>query len=255
LLTRRESVLGGLLTIIWGCANGTVAAQTPRVRHSFGCMLADDEAGQYLATSHGQQTFTTGNVPIIAGSGNKDFDYALAQTLSRMTDTLKVLPGFGFYDDFDGENAFACPTRRLAGPAGTVLFGKRCFISSMSEPEHPEVAVTAICAHEFGHILQFKRGVYNRLNAGQSTVKRTELHADFLAGYYAGVRKLQKGDYPAAVFATKIYSVGDYRTDAVHHGTPNERAAAIVRGFEIAYRERRSLDQAIQIGINYVSSL
>jgi hypothetical protein len=31
--------------------------------------------------------------------------------------------------------------------------------------------------------------------------------------------------------------------------------AAIVRGFEVAYRERRNLSDAIQIGVNYVSML
>jgi hypothetical protein len=36
---------------------------------------------------------------------------------------------------------------------------------------------------------------------------------------------------------------------------PDERAAAIVRGFEVAYRERRNLSDAIQIGVNYVSML
>src|SRR5258708_4381311 len=34
-----------------------------------------------------------------------------------------------------------------------------------------------------------------------------------------------------------------------------ERAAAIVRGFEVAYRERRNLSDAVQIGVNYVSTL
>jgi hypothetical protein len=47
------------------------------------------------------------------------------------------------------------------------------------------------------------------------------------------------------VFASKQYSAGDY----IHsHGTPDERAAAVVRGFE----ERHSLSEPIQIGINYV---
>jgi predicted metalloprotease len=40
--------------------------------------------------------------------------------------------------------------------------------------DHPDVAVTAICAHEYGHILQFKRGLIPRLQAGQTTVKRAE---------------------------------------------------------------------------------
>jgi hypothetical protein len=77
-----------------------------------------------------------------------------------------------------------------------------------------------------------------------------------LAGYYAGALKLKKLTYPAAVFATQQYSTGDLNVNSPeHHGTPNERAAAIVRGFEVAYRERSDLSDAIQIGVNYVSML
>jgi hypothetical protein len=77
-----------------------------------------------------------------------------------------------------------------------------------------------------------------------------------LAGYYAGVCKLRNSNYPAAVFATNIYSRGDYKTNHPdHHGHPDERAAAVVRGFEVGYRERRNLGEAVQIGVNYVKTL
>ena len=55
------------------------------------------------------------------------------------------------------------------------------------EREHPDVAVSAVCAHEFGHITAIKYGLMKRLKDGQPSVKRSELHADFLAGYFAGV--------------------------------------------------------------------
>jgi hypothetical protein len=254
--TRRDVALGGLLTIIWGVASCPCAAQGRRGRHGFGCVLSPDEAEPFLATASALQLYITGKEPIIANTGNRDFDYALAHTLSRLTDTFGVLPGFGYYDDFDGENAYATTVRRMSRADGTVLFGKRFFLSLMSQPEHPDVVVTGVCAHEYAHILQFKLGLIRRLDAGRRTVKRSELHADYLAGFYAGARKLQKPDYPAAVFATDAYAAGDYdANDPEHHGTPEERAAAVVRGFEVAFRERRSLSDAIQIGINYVSRL
>jgi len=138
---------------------------------------------------------------------------------------------------------------------GTVLFGQRLLRAVLSEVEHPDVAATAICAHEFGHIVQFKRDLLPILSAGQRTVKRTELHADFLAGFFAGRRKLQKRNYPAAVFAQKQYSSGDPHVDNPdHHGRPEERAAAIVRGFETAYVDRRPLADAVQIGLRYVGA-
>lgn len=255
MVTRREVTLGGLMTILWGLQSCTCNAQSLRSRHTFGCILTPDEAEQFLATSTSQQLFVTGNEPIIASSGNRDFDYALAQTLSRLSDAFEVLPGFAYYDDFDGKNAYATNVRRLSRADGAVLFGKRLFILTMSAREHPEVALSAVCAHEFAHILQFKQGLDRSLLAGQSTVKRVELHADFLAGYFAGTRKLQKPDYPAAVFAVTQYSAGDNIVNHPnHHGRQEERAAAVVRGFEVAYRDRRSLADAIQSGVNYVSS-
>jgi hypothetical protein len=256
MITRRETILGGLLTIAWGSTRSACSAQTARTKRSVGCMLDDDEAEQFLANSSAQQLYSTGNEAVLASSGDREFDYALAQALSRIADVFQVLPGFAYFDDFDQPNAYATSRRRMARADGTVLFGQRCLKQALASPEHPDVAVTAVCAHEFAHILQYKRGIAAVLKAGQATVKRFELHADYLAGFYAGVRKLQKPDYPAAVFATSQYAHGDYYINSpAHHGTPDERAAAIVRGFEVAYRDRRSLSEAVQVGINYVSWL
>jgi hypothetical protein len=67
-----------------------------------------------------------------------------------------------------------------------------------------------------------------------------ELHADYLSGYYAGTLKLQNPNYSAAVFAdSNPGDLDDNRRG--HHGTSKERADAVVRGFEVAYRERRNL--------------
>jgi hypothetical protein len=192
---------------------------------------------------------------MITSTGNRDFDYAMAQMLSRVSDTFGVLPGFCFYDDYDGENAYATNAVKMTRADGTVLYGKRYLLTCMSQQESPEAVVSATCAHEFGHIVQFKHDLQPALVRGQSNVKRAELNADFFAGYFAGTRKLQKPDYPAAVFATNRYARGDYTTNRDHHGTPQERAAAVVRGFETAYRERRTFADAIQIGVNYVMQL
>jgi hypothetical protein len=256
MLTRRDMAVGGLLTIVWSSTACTCWAAAARTRHTFGCVLADDEVAQFLATSTGQQMFATGSEPVIASSGDREFDYALAQTLSRITDTFRVLPGFAYYDDFDGPNAYATTTVRMTKADGTVLFGQRYLKAALAQPEHPDVVVAAICAHEFGHILQYKLNLKKTILAGQQTVKRIELHADYLAGFYAGTWKLRKPGYPAAVFATQQYSAGDLQVNSPkHHGSPDERAAAVVRGFEVAHRERRNLADAIQIGINYVSTL
>jgi hypothetical protein len=66
------------------------------------------------------------------------------------------------------------------------------------------------------------------------------------------VRKLEKPDFPAAVYATTQYGFGDYRSDSVrHHGRPEERADAIVKGFEVAFRDRCTPAEALAIGMRY----
>jgi len=252
MLTRRETVLGGALTLLWG---GCACAQGERER-GLGCMLEPQQAEPFLATATEPQAFDKPQEKLIASTGNPHFDLALAQTLSRLTDVFGVLPGFSFFDDYDGENAYATTATKLKRADGTVLYGKRYFINTMGMPDNPEIGVVATCAHEFGHIVQYKHGLHKQLKIGQSSVKRLELHADFFAGYFAGARKREKPDFPAAVFAANRYSRGDFATHkAQHHGTPDERAAAVVRGFETAYRERRSFTDAIGIGVDYVERL
>lgn len=253
MLTRRESILGGALTLLWGCGCGCAHAKSLNVD---GCMIEPSQAQALLNAATEPQLFDRDTEKMVAGSGNRDFDRALARTLSRLTDTFGVLPGFSFFDDVEDENAFATRATKLKRADGTVLFGTRYFARAMREKEAPEVSVIATCAHEFGHIVQYKHGLDKRLKAGQPNVKRLELHADFFAGFFAGTRKLQKPDFPAAVFATNRFARGDMNAaKQSHHGTPNERAAAIVRGFETAYRERRSFADAIGIGLNYVERL
>jgi len=256
MITRRDLVVGGALTILWSAAGCPCLADAARSRGSFGCMLDGDEAERFLAISSEHQMYAHGEETIVASSGNREFDYALAHTLSSITDTFHVLPGFAYYDDGDRPNAYATDRVRLAKADGTVLFGRRYLSAILARPEQPDVAAATVCAHEFGHILQYKLNLKPVLLAGQSTVKRLELHADYLAGYYAGIRKLSKPDYPAAVFASTQYSFGDFNPNSPqHHGRPDERAAAIIRGFEVAYRERHNLSDAVRIGVNYVATV
>ena len=40
-----------------------------------------------------------------------------------------------------------------------------------------------------------------------------------------------------------------------HHGTSDERAAAVVKGFEAAYRQKQNLNDAIATSLRYVSTV
>ncbi len=142
MITRRETILGGALTLMTG---GCACAQTRPARpHGFGCVLEPAQAEAFLATAtepqavDGPETAT-----LFTSSGNRAFDYALAQTLSRLTDLFGVLPGFAFYDDYDDPNAYWTNLTRMKRADGTVLFGKRYLQKYLAEPESPEVVITA----------------------------------------------------------------------------------------------------------------
>src|SRR5262249_15312009 len=150
-----------------------------------------------------------GDKPIIYNSGDKNFDFALAQTLSKISRTFGVVPGFAYYDDTGAPNAFATPKVRLKNRDGTVLMGINLFRQLRNAPDSPEVAIAGVCSHEFGHIVQYKYGLIEKVNAGQPTIKRSELQADYLAGYFAGVRKRERPSYPAAVVAVAQHGSGD----------------------------------------------
>jgi len=259
LMTRREVVCGGALALMFvpGAAICSQrAARGRRLTGGHGCTILERFAPPFLATSGGQQLFATGTEAVIGSSGDREFDFALAQTLSRISDLFGVLPGFGFYDDFEGSNAYATKAVRAKSADGTVLFGQRLLKELLALRESPDAAVAAVCAHEFGHILQYQRKLDRLVGADQPTVKRVELQADFFAGFFAGKRKLEKPDFPAAVFAVTQFNLGDTEVDQKgHHGTPEERGAAIAQGFQAAYRDRNTLAQAIESSVTYVSAL
>jgi hypothetical protein len=253
-LTRRDVIAAGIAAASSCCLRPLLAQATLRPRA--GCMLSRAEANRFLDTATEQRLYATGRETMIMSSGDKEFDIALAMTLSRISDTFDVLPGFAYYDDYDGANAFATNTVRLRNADGTVLFGTRYLKRLLKLRESPDVAVAAVCAHEFGHILQYKRKLDRRISEEPASVKRLELQADFFAGYYSGMRKRERAEFPAAVFALTQYNAGDdMLNDPDHHGTPDERGAAISRGFDASYREHQSLQDAIEASIAYVSRL
>ncbi|MGH6814498.1 MAG: metalloprotease [Hyphomicrobiaceae bacterium] len=250
---RREVLIGGLLTAIWMPMESHASCRPPgqAARRALGCVVSDTDVRRYMTNTTDTIHRITGNEPIILRSGDPLFDRALAVTLLKMTNMFDVLPGFGYFQEPGNEvNAVAMPWVRMQNPDGTVLFGKNLLASFRALPEHPEVAVTAVCAHEWGHILQYKRNLQERLCRNSTTVKPMELHADFLAGYFAGMRRIERSGYPAAVVALALHKLGDSDvTGQGHHGTREERGAAVVAGFNAAYRDKKTFNEAVEIGI------
>ncbi len=138
---------------------------------------------------------------------------------------------------------------------GTVLFGL-ALLNEQMRADPTGVRVAAVCAHEFGHIVQMRHGLQSRILNGSSSVKPLELHADYLAGYFAARRKAERPDFHAEEFAMSQRYWGDSDFgNPQHHGTGEERGAAVVQGFLAFKNKNLDLSDAIESGIHYVKSI
>lgn len=189
---------------------------------------------------------------LLRTTGNPGLDRALDRALQRLADTFAVQPAFGF-DRLEPNNAWATDDNSFVrGTDGTVGFGTAYFTKWLNY-DPSGIAVIGTCAHEFGHIWMFKSGHYERLNAGRGNVKRTELHADFMAGYYLGLRKRDNPDASFWKAGDKFRLIGDTSFGSPnHHGTPEERLAAAEAGFRAGYVRNEKAPAAFQQGLDYV---
>lgn len=91
-----------------------------------------------------------------------------------------------------------------------------------------KAAAEAVLAHEYGHQVQYAKGLFESPLTGPEATRRTELMADAL-GTYAMVhsRGLAVNAKRTLQVNQSFYQVGDcsYTSDG-HHGTPNQRLRA-----------------------------
>jgi uncharacterized protein len=96
-----------------------------------------------------------------------------------------------------------------------------------------DFGVAYVVAHEYAHNVQHELGFYSL--SPSTRVKAFELQADCMAGLWGNSvyreGRLQPGDVEEAI-GTAL-ATGDFdRTSEQHHGTPDERRAAWLDGFE-----------------------
>ena len=247
-MSRREALaalFGGSSALLG--ASAVNAARFPVVRG--GCLI---ESSRLAALGRGRRFFQPGE-PLIATTGDRTLDRALGRALVRLSELFSERPGFGFIDDSGGPNAYATDRTQVPGTWGTVCFGQTLFLDLLDRYQDQGLAVMAVAAHEFGHIAQFRSGIHNRLIRYQSTVKRVELHADFLSGYFLGVRKRQQPSISVWAAGDTLYRIGDYEfQNPNHHGTPDERVAAAEAGFRLGHDNRAAFGQAFSWGVEYI---
>jgi hypothetical protein len=245
-MLRRSVLLGGLLTLVSGVSCSCCTTRASAQELDVGCALSNDRSMKLF------QNERRSGFGIVSHSGNREFDVRAASVLSQLSQLLSVTPGFVYFTIMS-HNAYATKYELFPKTDGTVLFGRDLLFQIMQKND-PLPIFDGICAHEFAHIFQYKKGL--NLHAGQRNVKRTELHADFIAGYCAGRNRLRDRNYNAAVVAMEHESFGDYGfQDRDHHGTPNERAAAVVKGFEAGFVDKLDASAAIERSIRYVSNI
>ena len=99
--------------------------------------------------------------------------------------------------------------------------------------QYGDAALAYILAHEYAHAAQIASG--SRLN----NITQLELQADCLAGYYMGVMPDVDFDLQdIKEIAAIAFQVGDYEyNNRQHHGTPKERARAVLSGFQGSQQE------------------
>jgi len=166
-----------------------------------------------------------------------------------------------FYDDSDGMNAIAMPDALFPdGPDGTVLMGDNLTrLEWRREPIFPLgsfkftiggawQSVEIIVAHEFAHILQYKKGF------PPNGPWEMEPHADFMAGWLLGVKmermvKFYGEDIGALGIeegARSMFQKGDTLfNDREHHGEPQLRAAMVHGGFNA---RKENITTAFELG-------
>ena len=177
-----------------------------------------------------------GQLLLFKTTGDPQLDQRFNEEGYMLYRVFNVSPNLLIFDDRGSSNAFALPV----GPTGTVCFGIGLIRDELwRRGEH---ALAGIMAHEFAHILQFQHGC-------PLGGRDRELHADFLAGYYLS----RKGYFTRTnifAFAQSLFEKGDY-WDPSHHGTPDERVAAMMEGFKYG---GQALPSAYSSGMIYASS-
>jgi hypothetical protein len=238
---RRRFLVLGVASLVLGIRPRSVSANLGVSSVVEGCTLLQANQG---TTPPEERTLET--------SGDADLDRALGRALVHISQAFDVYPGFSFYDDYDAPNAIAAPFTLLEDTTGTVLFGINLLRTQLDAPDG-DIAVLGICAHEFGHIVQFFSPYYRQLRKAHATVKLVELHADFLAGYFVARRRERFPDLRLQGLGAAWEAMGDVEyNDPKHHGTSEERLAAIEEGYFWGRDEGGEVRGAAEAGARFV---
>ena len=237
---------------------GEVQEKVAKLGQIRGCFVDSNNANLVLGSNLklGKKATLPPEVhTMVRSSGNPDLDKAFDRALQRLAETFDVWPKVGFYDDTDAPNAMAMRYAVGGTHEFAVLFG-RTYFAKLMEYDPSGVTLLQTAAHEFAHVWVYQDGLFEKIRGSQPTVKRVELHADYLSGFYLGLRK--RDNPTASLWAAGIrrWQSGDTEFRNVHHhGQPDERLAAAEAGFKLGFLEGRTAKEAFAAATAYVAAV
>lgn len=211
-------------------------------------ILDIQSAGCSLSATKGQATLS--KISYTYTLEDKALADGFLNTQMVMERIYGVKPSLFFFTE-EAPNALAFPTS-IDGDCevtGSIIFGTKLLSTEMeNNPSMWGSALSIILAHEYAHILQYKR----RLDTESF---RRELHADYLSGW--AVAKMNIAGICCGidpnVAARTLYSKGGYDfNNKDFHGTPEQRSSMMAEGYNSAFTGV-GLDQAFQAGLDVVS--
>ncbi|WP_394009466.1 hypothetical protein [Xanthobacter versatilis] len=238
MLTRRE--IFRLFGVCCVCGlPGRTSAQTPRIYvppSTHGIVVCGNEPGS-------SATFSPDQRLIRSDSGIPELDRNIAlerRTLDYIFGFVNATgtrnwgrPSFDFYDD-RGRRIGARAVRKDNDEA-TIYLGLSMIQDEVrANTMHWQVVIIGTLAHEWAHAYQYKSQLDERLF-------RWETHADFLAGWYIGIKQATGTQIDASVFSQALFErgsrLGRFSEDA--YGLPQQRVNAMEAGRRFGYAQFR----------------
>ena len=208
---------------------------------SNGCLLSSGVSSELLSKIR-YSFFGPGQ------NDNKIIEFFISTSV-WISERTSVRPDVNFFDDSQSPNAFATDASLTGGcnSDGTILFGTTLFKNEMNQFKLWQSSTTMILAHEYGHIVQFKKKL-------RLPTYKQELHADFMGGWLCGLMtndRRTSGIDPQTA-SKSIFNKGNYAfNDPGFHGTPEERMKFTLQGYESGLRGL-ARDEAFVRGLNYL---
>lgn len=184
-----------------------------------------------------------GTGQLLRSSGSPALDRALNAELAFAQTAMRVRPIGWFLDDRGSPNAYA------DGARNRIMLGIELLERELRRARGELFSVSAIITHEVAHILQYQREGRNR---GRYPTKTWELQADYLAGWLmSGRGNFAYTDVRPAL--RTFYELGDTNfTNSNHHGTSEERLAAIEAGYRTS---QMPIDRAYGSALEFARGL